>query len=1132
VRYRPIIMLIVSGIALIAAIVIGTAITILNLRDSALVGSERELANTALLIAKHADHEIEELDAVQNSLIEEMRSLGNVSSEDFERKMSGVDVHSMLKHKISGLSHIGSVALINSDGMLTNTSLEWPFPAINAADRNYFKAFKSDAQLTSFVSEPIRGRRTGNWTIVFARKITAPNGEFLGVVRGTIDLQYFENFFESVILGEGGSISLFRNDGTLLVRYPRIEPTIGHVFKGAIDVRQRGTTRLVGKMDGKDRLLAAQRLEHFPLFISVGVDVAAALANWQKEVIVLVGLGGLAALMIAAMVFIIARQLLRGKKRFQHEFDEQKLQLNTAFSNMSQGLVMFNSAARLVVCNDRYRQIYNLPPDLTTPGCSVVDLLKHRAANGTFFGNPEEYVGDLLATIAQGKIAKQEVETGDGRIISVVNQPMAGGGWVATHEDITEAKQQEATLRLLFKSNPVPMWVYALDNLRFLAVNEAAVAHYGYSREQFMAMKVLDISPVEERERFAQLARMDGGYHDGEQIRRHQKSDGTKIDVAIYSRALSYGGYTAGLVAAIDVTERKRAEDELRRTQTFFNTIIENVPLPIVVKSVPSAVEDASECRFTLINRAAEKIFGVSRDKMIGKNAREFYSRDQADFVVRYDNEALRADHPILVGDDTIKTSNTDIRNVTARKVAIRDDDGKPKYLLSLLEDVTERRRTEQHIVHMAHYDNLTDLPNRATFNECLAATLDRVARSGEQFGILSIDLDRFKEANDAYGHAVGDALLREVARRLQAAAAGAFLGRIGGDEFTLIVTDGAQPAAAAALAERLLAAFVDDFEVEGHRLKLGLSIGGAIYPTDGTDAKTLIINADIALYRAKAEARESVLFFEPQMSARLHERRTLEEDLRSALERDELLLHYQPQKKMSGETVGFEALVRWQCPKRGMVSPGVFIPIAEESDLIVRIGEWVLREACREAASWPQPLTIAVNISPIQFRQGDLPRLVLSVLLETGLAPARLELEITESVLIDDFSRAVSILTRLKSLGVRIALDDFGTGYSSLSYLHSFSFDKIKIDRIFIGDLEHSRQSMAIVRAVMGLGHSLGVPILAEGVETDAQYASLVEEGCDEVQGYLTGRPLPIADYAKLVGREAITQQNHAAAG
>jgi EAL domain-containing protein (putative c-di-GMP-specific phosphodiesterase class I) len=291
------------------------------------------------------------------------------------------------------------------------------------------------------------------------------------------------------------------------------------------------------------------------------------------------------------------------------------------------------------------------------------------------------------------------------------------------------------------------------------------------------------------------------------------------------------------------------------------------------------------------------------------------------------------------------------------------------------------------------------------------------------------------------------------------------------------------------------------------------------------------MINADVALYRAKAEARGSLLFFKPEMGTQLQERRALELDLRSAVERDELFLHYQPQKTMSGEAVGFEALVRWQCQKRGIVSPGVFIPVAEESNLIVEIGERVLREACREAASWPNPLTIAVNVSPIQFRQGDVPGLVHSALLETGLAPVRLELEITEGVLIDDFSRAVSILARLKSLGVRIALDDFGTGYSSLSYLHSFSFDKIKIDRAFIGDLESSRHSMAIVRAVIDLGHNLDVPVLAEGVETNAQHASLVREGCDEVQGYLTGRPLPIADYAELVGRQPIGQPKYATA-
>lgn len=435
-------------------------------------------------------------------------------------------------------------------------------------------------------------------------------------------------------------------------------------------------------------------------------------------------------------------------------------------------------------------------------------------------------------------------------------------------------------------------------------------------------------------------------------------------------------------------------------------------------------------------------------------------------------------------------------------------------------EDLTDLKRTEQRIARMAHFDTLTDLPNRAAFNEAMDAALDRAGASSEKFAVLSIDLDRFKEANDTYGHLVGDALLRDVARRLQVAAEGVFIARIGGDEFTLIVTDGSQPTAAAALAKRLLAAFVEDFVVEDCRQKLDLSIGVAIYPTDGADAKTLMVNADAALYRAKAETRGAVMFYQPEIGDRLRERRAIQEDLRSAIDRGELLLHYQPQMRMSGETIGFEALARWQCPKRGMALPGTFIPIAEESGLIVSLGEWVLREACREAASWPQPLTIAVNISPIQFRQDDLPRLVHSILLETGLAPGRLELEITESVMINDFSRAVSILNRLKSLGVKIAMDDFGTGYSSLSYLQSFRCDKIKIDRVFICDLEHNQHSRAIVRAVIGLGQSLNLPILAEGVETEAQHEYLMREGCGEVQGYLTGRPLPISDYATLVGR------------
>jgi diguanylate cyclase (GGDEF)-like protein len=391
------------------------------------------------------------------------------------------------------------------------------------------------------------------------------------------------------------------------------------------------------------------------------------------------------------------------------------------------------------------------------------------------------------------------------------------------------------------------------------------------------------------------------------------------------------------------------------------------------------------------------------------------------------------------------------------------------------------------------------------------------------------VDLDGFKKVNDVYGHTVGDSLLRHVADRLRAVADGAFIARLGGDEFTIIADNEDRPSVAK-LTYRLLAAFTDDFEVDGHRLRQDLSIGVATYPADGTDAETLMNNADAALYRAKAEHPGSVQFFEVKMAARLRERAALQADLKLAIEHSELRLHYQPQLKITGEITGFEALARWQSPKRGMVPPGEFIPIAEESSLILLIGEWVLREACREAVSWKKPLRVAVNVSPIQFRHGDLPRLVHSVLLETGLAPNRLELEITEGVLIGDFSRAVSILRRLKSLGVQIALDDFGTGYSSLSYLHAFPFDKIKIDRTFISDLETNRHSIAIVLALIGLSRSLNIPILAEGVETQAQHAFLAQEGCAEMQGYLTGRPLEIANYAGVVGRKEIaTTYSHA---
>jgi diguanylate cyclase (GGDEF)-like protein len=434
-------------------------------------------------------------------------------------------------------------------------------------------------------------------------------------------------------------------------------------------------------------------------------------------------------------------------------------------------------------------------------------------------------------------------------------------------------------------------------------------------------------------------------------------------------------------------------------------------------------------------------------------------------------------------------------------------------------EEITERKRAEAKIVHLAHHDVLTGLPNRAAFNERFALALEGAIKSGEPMALMCLDLDRFKHVNDLFGHALGDLLLCEVARRLQAAAGDTFLARIGGDEFSLILTGGNVASAAARLAERITTALGDCIELKGRKLTANVSVGVALYPNDASDGEELICNADAALYRAKSDGPGSYRFFEPEMDRQLRESHEIQHELSSALQNDEFKLVYQPVALIGGDVIGFEALLRWHHPIRGLVPPSTFIPLAEDGGLIIPLGEWVLRAACREAVSWQSEAQVAVNLSPVQFHHGDLPGLIHSVLLETGLSPSRLELEITESVLVDDFSHAQSILRRLKTLGVKISMDDFGTGYSSLSYLQSFPFDKIKIDRSFVSDLETNNNSAAIVRAVITLARSLNLPVLAEGVETEAQRKILSKEGCNQIQGYLIGKPLPIAHYEALVG-------------
>ncbi|MEA2793111.1 MAG: hypothetical protein QOI87_491 [Bradyrhizobium sp.] len=827
-------------------------------------------------------------------------------------------------------------------------------------------------------------------------------------------------------------------------------------------------------------------------------------------------IGGIVVCAFLAAVVVWVLSALRTVQRSQLRGNAF---VRSALNNLSHGVVMTDSQRRIVFCNDRYLEIYSLtrsdiPRNMTGP-----ELLELRRKRGIL----DVSVADFYANAGAPEGLVTELPSG--RSILVKYFALPNGGSVATHEDCSEQRQlsrQLASTKQFLESvlDNVPVCVAAksIEDGRYIFVNREFERFSRFSRDAIVGKRADEIfrpqtaASIEKADQAA-LSSPEGQFRNEFAVER-----GSEKRVLASNRVIARNekNQPEFLIALFDdITDRKSLSHELENTKKFLELVVDNIPVSLIVERV-------SDGRYLLANRSAETILNRRREDATGLTAADIFNPREAKLIIARDEAAIRK-RGLLTEEHPISTKDG-LRLFLTRRMTVLDDAGEPQYLIKTHEDVTDRRQTESRMAHMAYHDGLTDLPNRAAFLQALAQMIEACDGTGEEFAVLSVDLDGLKEINDVFGHATGDKLLIEVAHRLQDLARDGVVARLSGDEFGLII-DGKQPVAGVMLAEQLAEALANEFQIEGKSVRTGVTTGISIFPHNGGDAASLLANAGAALFRAKAKSRGSISIYEPEMDQHLRDRRVLHQDLSLAIKNGELSLHYQPQA-LSRQTVasskvtGFEALARWLHPVRGFVSPVDFIPIAEESGLIVEMGEWILREACREAASWPMPLQIAVNLSPAQFMHGDLVGLVHSILLETGLAPGRLELEITEGVLIEDFDRGLALLRRLKALGVRISMDDFGSGYSSLSYLQAFPFDKIKIDRAFVINLGRNPQSAAIVRAVIGLGHGLEMSIVAEGVETQEQLGFLSEVGCDAVQGYFIGKPAPIGQYAALVGR------------
>ena len=861
----------------------------------------------------------------------------------------------------------------------------------------------------------------------------------------------------------------------------------------------------------------------------------------------------------------------RGQQDDIDRLAEQGDRYRAAIEALPQGVCVFDGQPRLVVCNRRYADLYRLDPDRLQPGVHWRDVVNLRLAAGTL---PLE-VGEYLATRAPMRLDEPSREwrdkLPDGRTVAVRRQALPGGGWISTHEDVTELRNQRAgfdervSLQTLIDCLHDNLWVKDVES-RFVICNKVTATRMGFAETADVIGKSdLELLPAELAQKFVddeqKVIRSGRPLIDFEEY-VYDSSGGktwlltTKVPVR-NARGDVFG--VAGV--SRDMTDR-RLSNLLRDGQAqILEMIAMSAPLASILDALARLIESQLSgilCSLLLLDDDGRRLRHGAAPSLAPEYVKALDGAEIGPSVGSCGTAAFRR-QPVIVTDilaDPLwaeyrelakphgyrscwSTPILSVRGETLGVFAmysrtVRAPTSIESRLLEMAIHIAgiaiARRRAEERIQFMASHDELTRLPNRARFRTHLGEALQTAAQRRSWLCVAYIDFDNFKYVNDSLGHSAGDTLLKIMAKRMVAAVGpNDIVSRLGGDEFVVLLIDPPRDSSEiGAVLHRVRSAVVAPVEVEGRNFRITSSFGAAIYPKDGGTTEALLANADAAMYSAKESGGDELVFYVPEINANLRERLSLLDDLRNADPSRDFVLHYQPQINLrSGEIFAVEALIRWRHPRLGLAPPAKFIPIAEESGLIVPIGDWALREACRQNKAWQDaglpPIAVCVNVSARQFRENHIVSAVAQALAESALEPKYLELELTESLVMQDVDRAIETMKELRALGVRLSIDDFGTGYSSLSALKRFPVERLKIDRSFIRDLPDDEDDCAVASAIISLGQKLNLKVIAEGVETEAQIAFLRDNHCDELQGYHFSRPVAADAIPALLGRQAV---------